>query len=111
MKSPFLFIGYDPYLFEEIKDFLNERHGEVIFASNTEETIKIMNTRHFETVFLNFQRIEDAAILRYINMNFQETHVLLMPGTNLKEAIPAITGGRFDILEWPFKLEALKKFI
>jgi DNA-binding NtrC family response regulator len=111
VKRPVLFIGYEPSIRGEIREFLKERKGEAVFTDNAEDTLKVMNTGDFETVVLNLQRIEDAAILRYINLNYQKTHVVVMPGRQLKEAIPALISGHYELLEEPFRLEELKKFI
>jgi DNA-binding NtrC family response regulator len=111
VKRPVLFIGYEPSIRGEICEFLKEHNGDAIFTDNDEETLKVMNTGSFETVVLKLQRLEDAAILRYINMHFKKTHVLVMPGRQLHDAIPALTTGHYDLLEEPFTLEELKKFI
>ena len=107
MKSPILFIGYEPSLHEEIREFLKERQGKAHFTGTAEETILLMNSEDIGTVVLNMQRIEDAAILRYINLNYQETRVILMPGSKLREAIPALAAGNYEILQEPFRLEEL----
>ena len=107
MKSPILFIGYEPPLHDEIREFLNDRQGMAHFTGTAEETILLMNSEDIGTVVLNMQRIEDAAILRYINLNYQETRVILMPGSKLREAIPALAAGNYEILQEPFRLEEL----
>jgi DNA-binding NtrC family response regulator len=96
---------------EEIKEFLKGQHAEASFSSTAEDTLRIMHSGSFETVVLNMQRLEDAAILRYINLHYQKTHVLIMPGRQLMEAIPALANGHYDILHEPFMLEELKRFI
>jgi DNA-binding NtrC family response regulator len=111
VKRPVLFIGYEPSIREEISEFLKEHDGDAIFTDNADETLKVINTGNYETIVLNMQRLEDAAILRYINMNFKKIHVLVMPGRQLQDAIPALTTGQFELLEEPFTLEELKRFI
>jgi len=111
VKSPVLFIGYDASMRDEIREFLKERELEVFFSDNVEETLKIMHNKIFETVVLNLQRLEDAAMLRYINIHYQKTHVLVMPGRQLQEAIPALANGSYDLLREPFRLEELNKFL
>ena len=107
MKSPILFIGYEPPLHDEIREFLKERQGVAHFTGTVEETIQLMNTVNIGTVVLNLQRLEDAAILRYINLNYQKTRVIIMPGSQLREAIPALAAGNYEILHEPFRLEEL----
>ena len=111
MKRPILFIGYEPSLRNEIRDFLTDREGVAYFSDAVEDTLQIMRSRDFDTVVLNIQRIEDAAILRYINMHYQKTHVLIMPGRQLQDAITALVDGQYEILHEPFRLEELKTFI
>ena len=111
MKSPILFIGYEPSLHEEIREFLKERQGEAHFSDNTEDTIHFMDSGKIGTVVIKMQRLEDAAILRYINLNYQKTRVLVMPGEQLQDAIPALARGDFEILHEPFRLEELKAFM
>jgi len=111
MSSPVLFIGYDPSVREEIREFLQESKGEAFFAENVEETLRIMHSTDFGIIVLNLQRLEDAAILRYINSHYRKTHVLVMPGKQLQEAIPALANGHYDLLQEPFSLEELKKFL
>ena len=96
---------------EEIKEFLKEQQAEASFSNTTEETLRIMHTGMFKTVVLNMQRLEDAAILRYINIHYQKTRVLVLPGRQLEEAIPALARGQFDLLHEPFMLEELKDFL
>lgn len=111
MKRPVLFIGYESSFREEIREFLKNLEGEAHFANSVEETINIMHSIEFETVVLNMQRIEDTAVLRYINLHHKDAHVLVMPGRQLKEAIPALAKGQFELLHEPFRLEELKMFI
>jgi DNA-binding NtrC family response regulator len=111
LKRSILFIGYEPLLRDEIREFLTERQGEAHFSDTPEETIRIMDSKDIETVVLNMQRLEDAAILRYINLNHQNTNVLIMPGRQLRDAIPALATGHYELLHEPFRLEELKAFI
>jgi DNA-binding NtrC family response regulator len=111
VKRTILFIGYETPIRDELKEYLSNTHQEVIFSDVFEDILKELNSRNIGTVVLNMQRIEDAAILRYINRHFPKTHVLLVPGPNLKEAIPALTGGSYDLLNGPFRLEDLQKHI
>jgi DNA-binding NtrC family response regulator len=111
LKRPILFIGYEPFLRDEIRDFLKDRAEEAYFSESKEDTLRIMQTTDFETVVLNMQRLEDAAILRYINMHYQKTHVLIVPGRELQDAIPALASGQYELMHTPFRLEELKSFI
>ena len=111
MKRSILFVGYEPSLRDEITDFMKDRQGEAFFSNTAEDTLQVMNKNDFETVVLNLQRLEDAAILRYINLHYQKTHVLVMPGGQLQEAIPALATGQYEILHTPFRLEELKEFM
>jgi DNA-binding response OmpR family regulator len=111
LKRSILFIGYEPPLREEIRDFLKDHGGEAFFSDNAEDTIRIMHNGDFSTVVLNLQRLEDAAILRYINTHYQKTHVLVLPNRQLQDAIPALATGQYDLLHGPFTLEELEKFI
>ena len=111
MKRRILFIGYEPPLRDEIREFLVEQQGEAYFSDTAEETIRTMNAGEIETVVLNMQRLEDAAILRYININHQNTRVLVMPGRQLQDAIPALATGQYELMHEPFRLEELKEFI
>jgi DNA-binding response OmpR family regulator len=111
LKRRILFIGYEPPLHDEIREFLKERQGEAHFSDTSEETIRTMDAGGIETVVLNLQRLEDAAILRYINLNHQGTRVLLVPGRQLQDAIPALATGQYELLHEPFRLEELIAFI
>ena len=111
LKSPILFIGYEPSLHEEIREFLKGRDGEAHFTANAEDTIQIMNTGKIATVVIRLERLEDAAILRYINLNYQKTRVLVMPGSPLKEAIPALVSGHYELMHEPFRLEELRSLL
>jgi len=111
VKSPVLFIGYDASMRDEIREFQKERHGEAYFSDSVEETLKIIHSKNFDTVVLNLQRLEDAAMLRYINIHYQKTRVLVIPGRQLQDAIPALANGHYDLLNGPFRLEELRKFL
>jgi DNA-binding NtrC family response regulator len=111
LKRRILFIGYEPPLHDEIREFLKERQGEAHFSDTADETIRIMDSGEIETVVLNMQRLEDAAILRYINLNHQNARVLLVPGRQLQDAIPALATGQYELLHEPFRLEELNAFI
>ena len=111
MKSSILFIGYDPSLHDEIREFIKDRRSTAHFSGPVHETIRIMDSKQFDLVVLTMNRLEDAAILRYINLNYRDTKVLIRPGKSLEDAIPALATGHFDILAEPFKLEELGKFI
>lgn len=111
LKSPILFIGYEPSLHEEIREFLKGRDGEAHFAANAEDTIQFMNTGKIATVVIRLDRLEDAAILRYINLNYQGTRVLLMPGKPLQDAIPALARGQYELMHEPFRLEELRNLL
>lgn len=111
MKRNILFIGYEPPLRDEIREFLKEREGEAFFSDTVEDIIRTMDTGKIETVVLNLQRLEDAAILRYINLNYQKTRVLLVPGRQLQDAIPAFAVGHYELLNEPFRLEELRKLL
>jgi DNA-binding NtrC family response regulator len=111
VKRRILFIGYEPPLRDEIREFLVAQQGEAYFSDTAEEAIHTMNAGEIETVVLNMQRLEDAAILRYININHQKTRVLVMPGRQLQDAIPALATGQYELMHEPFRLEELKEFI
>jgi DNA-binding response OmpR family regulator len=111
LKRNILFIGYEPPLREEIREFLKEREGEVFFSDTVDGTIRIMDSEDIETVILNMKRLEDAAILRYININYQEARVLIMPARQLQDVIPALAAGRYEIISEPFRLEELGKML
>ena len=107
MNSPILFIGYEPSLHGEIREFLKEHQGEAYFTSTAIETIRLLDAIPFEKAVLYMNRLEDAAILRYINMHYREIKVLVMPGAKLQDAIPALAAGNYEILNEPFRLEEL----
>ena len=96
---------------DEIREYLSDRKDEAFFVATADETIRIMDSKNIETAVINLQRIEDAAILRYINLNYQRTRVLLMPGRLLKEVIPALASGHYELLQEPFRLEELRKML
>ena len=82
-----------------------------VFRENEDVAERIMDSGEIETVVLNMQRLEDAAILRYINLNHQNARVLLVPGRQLQDAIPALATGQYELLHEPFCLEELNAFI
>jgi DNA-binding NtrC family response regulator len=107
----FLFIGYDHALHNEIREFLKERQGSVYFTTFAIETIRLLDKIDIDYVVLNMHRIEDAGILRYININFRKVKVLIIPGEAMKEAIPALTEGNYKVLNNPFTLNDLIPFV
>ncbi|HOX79418.1 MAG TPA: hypothetical protein PLW31_15445 [Bacteroidales bacterium] len=111
MKSPILFIGYEPALQEEIMDYMKDRDGEAYFSSSAIETIRMMDVVDFKKVVLYMHRLEDAAILRYINNHYRNAEVLIMPDLQLQDAIPALADGHFRLLHEPFRLEELNTLI
>jgi hypothetical protein len=111
VNNNFLFIGYEPSLHDEIREFLHEKQATAHFSTTSIETIRIMDSIKIDNAVLNLHRLEDAVILRYINMHFHEVNVLLIPAESLKEAIPALTEGNYKILDHPFRLDDLKQFI
>jgi DNA-binding NtrC family response regulator len=107
----FLFIGYDPDLHSEIHEYLAGKQSKAYFTSSAIETIRLLDRIDINYAVLNLRRLEDAGILRYININFRNVIVLIMPGETIKEAIPALTQGSYKILSHPFSLDELKPFI
>ena len=109
MKSSILFIGYEPSFNDEIREFMKERQGVAYFSSSAIETIRLMDVLEFDKVVLNLRRLEDAAILRYINLNYQKIRVLVMPSRQLQDAIPALASGHYELLHEPLMLEELRQ--
>ncbi len=105
MKRRVLFIGYEPSLHAEISEYLTNRQGKAFFSANIEETIRTMNTIEIGTVVLNIRQMEDISILHYINTHHRQTKVMLVPGGQMEEAIPALAAGRYKIVREALKLE------
>ena len=111
MKRNILFIGYEPSLNEEIKDFIVHRHGEAFFSNSIEQSIHILDESTISTVVLTLHKLGDAAILKYINQYYPGVKVLISASKEYDDIIHVFNKGNFSMLKQPLKLEELNSFI
>ena len=111
MKRNILFIGYEPPLYDEIRDFIYSRNGQAFFSVNVEQSINLLSTHPVDMVVLMMYKPEDAALLNFINRNYPEIEVLVSASKEYKEMISIFNEGHFSVLKHPLKLQELKEFI
>jgi DNA-binding NtrC family response regulator len=110
MKRSFLFIGYEPSLYVEIMDFMHEHHGEALFSNSTEQSISTLNEFPVEAVVLTLHKLNDAAILKYINQYYPGVKVLIAASKEYDDLIDVFNKGHYSMLKQPLKLEELNLF-
>ncbi len=103
-----LFIHQDPDFQEEINEYLNLDQGEIFFANTTEEAIRILNNYEIYLVVLQIRNLRDAAVLRYINENYQHLEVLVLASKEYDDIISVFSKGRYKLSRQPQHLVELK---
>ncbi len=111
MKRNILFIGYEPPLYDEIRDFIYSRNGLAYFSANVEQSLHALSIHPIDMVVLMMYKPEDAALLNYINRNYPEIEVLVSASKEYEEMISIFNEGHFSVLRHPLKLQELKEFI
>jgi DNA-binding NtrC family response regulator len=107
MKRKVLFIGYEPSLNEEIKDFILTHKGEAFFTNSVEDSIHVLDEKPINTVVLTLHKLGDAAILKYINQYFPDIKVLISASKEYDDIINVFNKGRYSMLKQPFRLKEL----
>ena len=111
MQKKVLFIGYDPALQEEIREFIKERGDDALFCDSTEQAIKTLDNNTVNTVSLSIRTLTDAAILKYINQYYPDIHVLISATREFDEIIDAFNKGHYSMLKQPLKMAELYQLI
>jgi DNA-binding response OmpR family regulator len=106
-----LFIHHDPEFQAEIDDYLCLPKGQGFFARDTEQAIRILNTYEISMVVLRISNLRDAAILRYVNDNYQHLKVLIMASREYDDIISVFCKGRYKLFRQPQHLSELKENI
>lgn len=110
MKKSFLFIGYESFLKDEIKEFITNYKGEVYFANSTEQSIHLLEKYSIDIVVLALHRVGDAAVLKYINQYFPNVKVLIKATDEFDSIIKILNKGTYSYLSNPFKLKELSSY-
>ena len=111
MKRIFLFIGYEPSLNEEIKDFMHDHEGEALFSNTVEQAIHMLDETSIDTVVLTLHKLGDAAVLKYINQYYPGVKVLIAASKEFDDIIHVFNKGKFSMLKQPLKLKELYSFM
>jgi len=106
-----LFIHHDPEIQSEINDFLHNQKDDCYFSRNTEESIHILNNHRIDLVVLIINHMRDAAVLKYINDNYQDLEVLLIANEDYEEIISLFSQHQYKTVRLPLKLRELRKNI
>jgi hypothetical protein len=93
-----LFITTDSNQDSELREFAEAMDARAHFSHSTYESIQCLDREHIDTVVLKMARIEDAAILRYINEYHDKVKVLVYASDEFDEAIGILSKGRYEIV-------------
>jgi DNA-binding NtrC family response regulator len=111
MKRTFLFIGYDFPVEIEIGEYIRDKSSNAYFAHSKEQAIKTLDKFPIDTVVVTLHKLEDVAILKYINQYHTDTRVLVSATPEFDEIIKIFNQGNYSMLKQPLKLEELIDFI
>jgi DNA-binding response OmpR family regulator len=103
-----LFIHHDPEIQTEIDDFMNTKKNHCFYSRNTEESIRILNDNPIDLVVLVINHMRDAAVLKYINDNYNNLEVLLVATEEYDEIILLFSTHQYKIVRLPLKLKELQ---
>ena len=106
-----LFIHNDPQVQEEFDDYLRLHNGQGFFARDTEQAVRILNNYNICLVVLKIDNLKDAAILKYINENYQHLKVLVTASKDYDDIITVFNKGQFKLAHQPLHLSELKESI
>ena len=106
-----LFIHNDPEIQTEIDDFLRMHNGQGFFARDTAQAINILNNYVICLAVLQINNLRDAAILKYINENYQGLEVLVMASQEYDDIISVFSKGKYKLFRQPWHLSELKENI
>jgi DNA-binding NtrC family response regulator len=107
MKRNFLFIGYDSPVESEIGEYIRDRRSAAHFAHSNEQAIHMLDEFPIDVVVITLHKLEDAAILKYINQYYQEIKVLVAASKEFDDIIKVFNQGNYSMLRQPLKLEEL----
>jgi len=107
MKRTFLFIGYDFPVEVEIGEYIRDKASDAYFAHNNEQAIRALDQYPIDTVVITMHKLEDAAILKYINQYYKDIKVLVSATREFDEIIRIFNQGNYSMLRQPLKLEEL----
>ena len=96
---------------EEIQEYLSFHKRTGLFARNTEEAIRMLNNYVVSLVVLQISNLRDAAILKYINENYQHLEVLIMASRDYDDIISIFSKGRYKLSRQTQHLSELKNCI
>ena len=111
MKRNFLFIGYDSMIEEEIGEYIRDKSSEAHFAHTNEQVIRILDEEDIDTVVIALYKLEDAAILNYINEYHKEIKIVVSASQEFDEFIKVINQRNYSLLKQPLQLKELNQYI
>lgn len=107
MKRNVLFIGYDVLLQPEIEEYLKGHSAAAYFALTNEQAIRTLDEIPIHKIVLNLRSLQDAVILRYVNMYHHNIQVVVSANREFDEVISIFNRTAYERLPRPFRLEEL----
>lgn len=94
-----LIVNQTQPLFDQLQNFLLDATNSVLTADSLPQVSNLLITQHIQTVSLQVERLEDIAILRYINIHHPGVRVMLIAREETRELISAIQTGHYSFLD------------
>jgi len=95
----------------EIRDYLDDNTSGIYFAHSNEEAIRVLDERIITSIILNLRVLNDAVILRYVNVYYPDVHIIVSAAQEFDEMITIFSKARFARLQAPLRLEQLKTML
>ena len=102
-----LFINSDLEAQEEVDDYLRLHKCQAFFSKTTEQAIQALNNYDIELIILQIKTLRDAAILKYINVNYQHIEILLLASDEYDDIITVFSKCRYKLFRQSMPMEEL----
>jgi hypothetical protein len=102
-----LFIHNNAEALDEIDDYMRHHRNQAFFARSTGQAIQILNTYDIFLVVLQITTLRDAAILKYINVNYQSLEVVVLASDEYDDIINVFSQCKYKLFRQPLRLSNL----
>jgi DNA-binding NtrC family response regulator len=98
-------------LLQELDEYFQTEDIRVIKVNSQENLIHSLAKSEIDLAFIDFNSLEYIEIMKYINRYHSQVTVIVNAAEIFYNPISFFKKGKYHLLEYPFCLEHLKKFL
>ncbi|MFA7026119.1 MAG: hypothetical protein WC176_09670 [Candidatus Cloacimonadaceae bacterium] len=100
-----------PYLRDELTEYFRECNWESDIASEPKAIYHSLSSKKYDLTLYYVSRLDDFAIIRYINSTYPEIQVVITADAPFEASIDNVRQGTYTALKLPYHLNQLQELL